>query len=82
MYFNIQQQEEADYQINAAADYISEAFGDEARLLNEQACWEAKEEEDQYRNDALDAIEARGGPAPVEYIEPWTADNADDWCPF
>lgn len=75
MFYNIQQQEEADYEMNAQADYMSEAFGEEARMLNAQARWEHEAEEALRANDAMDAMETRGGPAPVEHHAPLSYDD-------
>jgi hypothetical protein len=43
MFYNIQEQEEWEYQLNAKADYLSEAFGDEGRRLAAQGADEMAE---------------------------------------
>jgi hypothetical protein len=55
-------QEECDYQLNAHYDYVSEAFGGD---VESQATLDAEAEYYDYLNldAAMDAMEARGGPA-------------------
>jgi len=73
--FNIQQQEEADYQMNAEADYWFEIAAEHRESP------EALAEESAYYHflnlvDGLDGIEARGGPNVAETIV------VDNDCPF
>ena len=47
MFWNVQQQEDADYEWGARYDYLNEAYGAEARELVEQAddWWQAEQQE-------------------------------------
>jgi hypothetical protein len=60
-------QEHCDYEANAHHDYISEAFGEEARILNEQARLDEEYGRMQDHEDYQDMLETKSAWSP----RPW-----------
>lgn len=72
-----QEQEDQEYELNARYDYISEAYGHEAMLLNQMAEDDALYEMQRYYEDYADRAEACCGVP--DLLLSWPDDEGDPW---